>query len=60
MLKKWRKDNGYKQDSLAKALGCHQSIISSYENNLATPSLKVAVKIEELTKGKIKCKHWIK
>lgn len=47
------------QRELAELLGVKQSMVSRIETGAARPSLDLAVRIERLTKGKIKAAAWM-
>jgi plasmid maintenance system antidote protein VapI len=40
--------------ALAKAVGCHKSFITRIRDKERQPSLSLAVKIEQATRGKVK------
>lgn len=58
-FKEWIEVEGFKIDKIAEKIGISRQALSYLINGHHVPSLKVAVKIEKLTKGKVKCKDWI-
>lgn len=57
-LKEYRKTHGVKQAEIARTLGITQSRVSELENG-GTPSLDLALRIEELTGGAVRPGDWI-
>jgi len=52
-LENYLKSKGLSYRKFAKLVGVDHSAIYRYSKQTATPSLKVAVKINEVTKGKV-------
>lgn len=47
-LKKWRRANGIKQNTLAEMLGVSQAAVSRWENSIDNPSLKLISKLADM------------
>lgn len=45
ILKRIRKENGYKQDQIAKILGVTKSCYSNYEQGIREPSIEIIKKL---------------
>ena len=54
-LRRWIEGSGMSQNQVAEKLKISKASLSRYVNGSRVVSVKVAVKIEKLTKGKIKC-----
>ncbi len=58
-LKQWIYDEGYSIEGLARKMNIHKQSLYNAINEYRTPSLEFAVKIEKMTKGKIKPIDWV-
>lgn len=58
-LSEYLKSEGIKQYVFAEKLGVSQSCLTQLLSGDRKPSLSLAVDIENITKGKVKCKIWI-
>ena len=54
----WVEENGLRITFIAKKLGISKAMVYYLMNGERTPSKEIALKIEELTKGEIKCVDW--
>jgi transcriptional regulator with XRE-family HTH domain len=55
-LREWRRAQNLSQQQLAAIIGVDKSLISKMERRRQGCALAVAVSIEELTRGKVRCK----
>lgn len=49
-LKLLRRENGLKQEELAKKLGVNQRTVSAWENNISEPDIKTLLKLKDIFK----------
>lgn len=56
----WIEESGRSREEIAAFIGVSDSMLEKLITGSATPSLKGAVKIEELTQGKVHCSFWVK
>lgn len=57
---KWVATSGRAREDVAAELGISLSLLGQLSRGTATPSLRVAVKIEKLTNHQIPCGFWVK
>jgi plasmid maintenance system antidote protein VapI len=57
-LKQYMIDNNLTEADLAKKLKRHRSIIGKYCAEKVTPTLKMALRIEKITKGAVTAQDW--
>ena len=55
----WLEKSAYTHTEFARKLGIDKSTLSRYINGSRKMPLKIAVKIEKLTKGDVECKNLI-
>jgi DNA-binding XRE family transcriptional regulator len=58
-LKQYMAENDLTETDMAKKLKRHRSIVGKYCADKVTPTLKMALKIEKLTKGAVTVQDWI-
>lgn len=58
-LKKFFKNKGFSQNGFARELGIGESVFSLYLNRKRKFPLELAVAIEKISKGEVKCKDLI-
>lgn len=58
-LRKWRERKGLTLRDFQKQSGFQMSQVSAYENG-KSPGLKVAYKLEVVTKGAVKMQDWVR
>lgn len=58
-MRRWRGSQGLSQLAVAEAIGVTQPTVSALESGDSIASLRVAVAIEELTRGVVGVQHWI-
>lgn len=57
-LKTYLSTTGTSHSAFAEKLGVSQVTVTRYANGERSPSLKMALKIEDLTKRKVKVSDW--
>ena len=57
---RWVESKGKTKAELVEILGLSESTLGQLINGSISPSLKVAVKIEELTSHEVPCSSWVK
>jgi transcriptional regulator with XRE-family HTH domain len=58
-LNEWLAREGMLQRAFAEKVGANPSTISLILSGMRNPSLDLAVRIEEATKGRVKVREWI-
>lgn len=59
-LKLWLEETDIRQADFARMLGISQPTVSQLANGARYPKMELALKIRDVTKGKVKLEDWIK
>jgi len=59
-LRKWLDEHGLKNQWVAKKLGIHETVLSTYLKSTRIPRIPLMLKIEEMTKGEVNARNWYK
>lgn len=58
-LREYLARKGETHAAFAKRIGVAQSYVSDLTNDMKSPSLRVAVAIEDATRGEVKARSWV-
>ena len=58
-LKEWMRDNKITKVELTKMLQCYWAGVWFISTGRRLPSLEIAIELEKISKGKVKCTSWV-